>query len=171
MNKTIQPITNVQTVLIPVSRNLYRWPIPLLLTALLFGEARNQDDVTKIAILWVVQNRVDRPCWWGWSHKSVVLKHVTKNGHTIYQFSCFNPRNVNYKKILNPLEYEKEDVWANCYLITQEFLKGRFLDPTYSNKLKKGATHYFDSSIKDNPPKWAAKLTFLTQIGDFYFYG
>ena len=163
LDNRIKRIEDNSIILIPVNDDFEHWPIPMLLTGLLFGEARNQPDVAKIGVAFVVENRVRLGGWYGKNHREVILK---KN-----QFSCFNKKNPNRKKILNPLKYEKLDIWLNCWKIAQGVLEGRFLDPTYRKDLRKRAVNYFDKSLKDNPPSWARRLVFLCQLGDFYFYG
>lgn len=146
-----------EIVLVPVSKNIKDWTIPMIQAALIFGEARNQMDLAKIGVAFVVVNRVKKGGWFGTTHKKVMLKRK--------QFSCFNRFNVNYKKLLNPLKYETAKVWIKCWEIAQETLAGRFYDPT------DGATHYHDRSLDSNPPSWTKKLKFKTRIGSFSFYG
>ena len=54
----------------------------LLLSTLIYGEAVGESYQGKIAVAWVVRNRVKANSWWGSSWKAVMLKAK--------QFSCFN---------------------------------------------------------------------------------
>jgi len=141
----------------PVTSKFEDWSSLLLFAATLFGEARGASKEEKIAIAWVVKNRMKKDDWYGKDLKEVILKP--------YQFSCFNKSDPNRKKLLNPLKYEPFPVWAECYEIAKKVENNEIPDPT------DGATHYFGKSLADNPPKWAKELEFKKKIGEFYFYG
>jgi len=113
----------------------------VLLARLLYGEARGASREVKYAIANVVLNRAERPCWWGRNVREVILAPR--------QFSCFNLDDVNRHKLLDPLRYDRQEVWQECYAVAREALSQR-RDTTH------GATHYFDSSIAT--PRWARSI-------------
>jgi len=141
---------------VPVPDDFKHWPLMMLYTAVIWGEARGESNKAKIAVAWVIRNRFIRNGWFGDSLRAVLTKK--------YQFSCLNPNDVNSQKVRNPLYWDDFKVWAECYEIAEKVHNGEIKDPTG------GATHYFDKSLKDNPPYWAKKLTFTKKIGSFYFY-
>lgn len=125
----------------PLSEDFASDSDEVLLARLLYGEARGASREVKYAIANVVLNRAERPCWWGSSVREVILAPR--------QFSCFNLDDVNRRKLLDPLRYDRQEVWQECRDVAREALSQRH-DMTH------GATHYFDSSIAI--PRWARNL-------------
>jgi len=142
---------------VPCPDDFKKWQPLLLMTACIFGEARGEPYDAKVAVAWVIKNRLKKDGWFGKNLKEVILKP--------YQFSCFNENDPNKEKMKNPLEYEPFSVWVECYKVAKEVEAEKIPDPT------DGATHYFDESLAKNPPAWAKKLQFKKKIGRFYFYG
>lgn len=124
-----------------------------LLARAIYGEARNGSKELKIAIAQSIMNRTNKNKWWGNTLKEVILKSK--------QYSCFNPNDPNYKKIWNPLEYEKPEVWYECLKIAKGVLEDNLKDIT------KGATHYHTDRIR---PSWSRRKQPLTKIDNTLFY-
>lgn len=111
-----------------------------------WGEARGEPRQGKIAVAWVIKNRAESvPPRFGASITRVCLKP--------YQFSCWNPKDPNRTKMLNPLKHDTQAAWNACVEVVEGVRDGRIPDPTH------GATHYFEQSLL---PEWAkGKATVL----------
>lgn len=141
---------------VAVPFNFWEWPLMLLYAAAIWGEARGEPYEAKVAVAWVIRNRWKKNGWFGENLREVILKK--------YQFSCFNENDVNRVKLYNPLKYDPFEVWAECYEVAEKVHVGEIEDPTG------GTTHYFDESLKNNPPFWREELKFVKKIGRLYFY-
>lgn len=134
----------------------------IILARLIFGEANNQPLEAKAWIAWSVINRIEANSWWPKTIHEVILQEG--------QYDPFKPLDQNYKKIINPLNYEKisemdRKSWYECYKIAQDVVLGKTANPTT-------ATHFFGKGIAQ---KWfeknvVPKGNFLKKIGDTYFY-
>ena len=111
----------------------------VLLARLIYGEARGESIWIKRAIADSVINRTGKNKWWGNTLREVILKEN--------QYSCFNKNDPNRIKLLNPTKYDKLRVWEVCLIVAMETL------PMDNNDDSNGATHYYDTSIKE--PEWA----------------
>jgi len=137
-----------------------------LLTLCIWGEARGENLMGKIAVGCVVRNRVINEHS---SYKEEILKP--------YQFSCFNEGDPNFIKIyhiaeklvdLSPEDLEKKIKELNkvyyalydCYLAASAVMQG-------IEDVTKGALYYF--SKKSKIPYWAARLTITEIIGNHIF--
>ncbi|MBC8157732.1 MAG: cell wall hydrolase, partial [Alphaproteobacteria bacterium] len=56
-----------------------------------WGEARGEDEIGKIAVAHVIKNRAKHPKWWGKTIMEVCLKP--------WQFSCWNKKDPNREKM------------------------------------------------------------------------
>lgn len=131
----------------------------------IFGEARGESWDGKIGVAWTILNRKEaRRSYFGRQIRTIVQKHKIVGGIPRYQFSCWNPRDVNYPKICRPLEYEDRDVWLECYVAARLVLQGEVRDSTG------GAMWYFDDSLLDNPPSWSAGLEQSAKHGRLNFF-
>jgi len=128
--------------------------LPVLMAMCIWGEARGEPWEGKLAVANVIQNRVNRHSWYGKNHREVILKP--------YQFSSFNKRDKNRRKMLYPLKYSDLETWLECFVAGELVLASKVPDPTH------GATHYFADYIK--LPKWAEEMQFIKQIGHHRFY-
>jgi N-acetylmuramoyl-L-alanine amidase len=113
-----------------------------VLAQTIYGEARNQRYGTKLGVGWTVKNRVALGTWYGTSVREVCLKR--------WQYSCWNEGDPNREKLLVPRERQ---AWLACVEAAWAVLLGEAPDPTG------GATHYYDQSLDDNPPRWARRAT------------
>jgi len=128
--------------------------LAVLMAMCIWGEARGEPWEGKLAVGWVIQNRVDRHSYFGKNHREVILKP--------YQFSCMNKGDKNRKKMLYPIKYSTLETWLECFVAGELVLTFKVPDLTH------GATHYFADYIK--PPKWAENMQFIKQIGHHRFY-
>jgi len=137
-----------------------------LLTLCIWGEARGEGLIGKIAVGCVVRNRVI-------NNHSSYKKEILKP----YQFSCFNESDPNYLKIyyiakkleglnserleerikeLNKIYYSLYD----CYLAASAVMQG-------IEDVTKGALYYF--SKRSKIPYWAKGLIVTEIIGNHIF--
>lgn len=122
-----------------------------LVARTVFGEARNQSPEGWRAVSWTIKNRLDRPGWWGKTLPDICLKPK--------QFSCWNPGDPNYQKLL---DLPDDDLLlSRIRLVVQEVFEGRAPDPTG------GATHYHTIGVN---PSWDDAMTETTVIGDHVFF-
>ena len=131
-------------------------PHDILLAMLLFGEARGETAVAKLAVANVVRNRVLAGRYGGSDWPQVILANK--------QFSCFNEADVNRPKLLVPLEWAKPEVWGECLEIAQSILFGTAQDNT------RRSTHYHDKSMDSKPPFWPKYLDHTIDMGGLRFY-
>ena len=126
-----------------------------LLAALIYGEARGETLVGKLAVACVVRNRVQYPRWWGDSWKSVISKKA--------QFSCMTPGDRNYDDVVRALEgkFGNEISYRECRWAAVGAVEGWYKDIT------KGANHYHAKYVS---PAWAKGRKPLLQIGPHLFY-
>lgn len=112
-------------------------------------EARGQEFLAIVAVCSVISNRTK-------IHNSTYSMEVLRP----YQFSSFNkndPQHDFYPKY--------DDVkWQQCLTAAWSVMKNEVADPT------NGATHYFDKTMDDKPPKWAAQMEEKGHIGAFRFF-
>ncbi len=128
-----------------------QWPTNLLMTDTVWAEARGESLTGKIAVAYVIENRV-KDGRFGKNHKEVILARK--------QFSCFNTKRSK-NKMRDPLKYDSFNTWKECYKAVELVLGGKVEDPTM------GATHYHN---KDIEPYWAKSMEFTKQIGNHRFY-
>lgn len=119
-------------------------------TLCVWGEARGESELGKIAVAWTVRNRATRPSWWGGpSFTSVILKP--------FQYSFFNNKDTNNLVFPTP-----DSVWLDCVEVVDAVCSGSASDPTGR------ATHYYDTSIA--PPVWVEVMVHTVDIGRLRFY-
>lgn len=107
-----------------------------------WGEARGEPYIGKLAVAHVIQNREKR-------YRSTAAKVILKK----WQFSCFLESDPNYTKLFRPLEHGPAEAWADSCRAVEEAARGA-PDPT------NGATHYctlplwaIDDSMRRRP-RW-----------------
>lgn len=122
-----------------------KMPIDLLYFALtVYGEARGENNVSRKAIAWIIQNRFDK------LHKNSYEKVVLRRT----QFSCWLKSDKNYEKLKHPGEANATDKksWNQIKKIIKEVSNApRNQNPIpgiynyFSGKpTKKWQIHYFD---------------------------
>ncbi len=115
----------------------------VMLARLIFGESRGQSEYEKAAVAYTAINRAnDGKLYNGETIKEVALAKK--------QFSAFNQDDVNFKKVKNPQQYEKES-WDNCLKVAYDVLH----TDKYSN-LNQGQTNYFNPNLAN--PSWKDKM-------------
>jgi N-acetylmuramoyl-L-alanine amidase len=122
-----------------------------LLARLIFGEARGESDIGKLAVAHVVFNRVKDGRRYGKNLREVIFRP--------WQFSCFNDNDPNLPK----LAAEKISTYPidKCRTIAGLALQNMTLDPT------RCALLYHEESIC---PTWQKKAFLLCQIDHHLFY-
>jgi len=107
----------------------------VVIRLLVWGEARGESAVGKLAVLWVVHNRA-------------LLRDTSLKTEALRdrQFSCFNADDPNREKLLKAHELDPAG-WKACDAICELYAAHLTTDPT------KGATHYYVAAMK-NPPTW-----------------
>jgi len=79
-----------------------------------YGEARGENDASKRAIAWIIQNRSTKKLG-GNSYQKIVLRKS--------QFSCWKESDPNYKKLKHPGKdgtSSDKKAWQKCKIITKE---------------------------------------------------
>jgi spore germination cell wall hydrolase CwlJ-like protein len=123
-----------------------------LLALCVWREARGEVNDAQLGVACSIRNRVDKPGWWGTDYRSVILKP--------WQYSSFNAGDPNSIKFPD----ETDSVWLQCLENASLVINGNCPDNT------DGAQSYFDKSLDNNPPKWAATMTHTLDIGRLHFY-
>ena len=108
-------------------------PEGVLKRCVLWGEARGEDNFTKLCILHVIANRVRK-------HGSTWTAEILKP----WAFSSFNHDDPNSAKLLIGYQLEPAS-WAACDAVAELF--PMTTDPT------NGADHYYRTDM-DPAPKW-----------------
>ena len=130
---------------------------PLIVLAMLcWGEARSESRQGRLAVCFVVRNRMLLAPRYGTGWRGVALR--------AWQFSCFNPNDPNRDKSLRPLKYDSEAAWNGCYRAAKDVYEERVHDNTG------GATHYHTKNIPKKP-KWSSVLLRTAEIGRHVFFG
>lgn len=125
-----------------------------------WGEARGEPFNGKIAIAWVIRNRVEldlhgdeKPDWWGEGYEAVCLKP--------WQFSCWNANDPNREKLLAVTDADA--MYRDSLDAARLVIAGKVDDPTG------GATHYLNPDIVATP-RWALAATETVRIGRHLFF-
>ena len=118
-----------------------------------YREARGEPADGKRGVCHVIQNRVNKPGWWGRDIRSVILKP--------YQFSSFNTDDPN----TNIWPMDNNPAWTQCLSAASAILVGQ--DPD----LTQGALYYHDSSITF-PKAWGPEVGYvkILTVGKLFFY-
>lgn len=151
---TLGVLIMVNAVPLPAGKND---PDMIYVAQTVFGEARGESWNGKVGVAWVIINRKKaHRYYFGYTIPNVVRKP--------WQFTCWRRKDVNYKKIHNPLKYDTVDTWLECYVVARLVLRQEVKDNTG------GALYYIDESIIEDPPLWVAKLELSAQHGRLYFF-
>lgn len=117
----------------------------------LWGEARGQGLEGIAAVANVIQNRVDKPSWWGKGWVGVCTHP--------WQFSCWNEGDPNRARLLRVTEADPQ--YRDCLVIAKAAVAGDLRDRT------KGSDHYCVTTLH---PKWARGKRPVVTIGDHKFF-
>lgn len=118
--------------------------------ATLWGEARGEPREGKVAVAWVIKNRVARPAWWGRDWTSVCTAPA--------QFTCWWDDQAERVRSATA----RTPGYAECLEVAREVIAGTAPDPTG------GADHYYADTIPT--PKWARGRTPIARIGRHVFF-
>lgn len=121
-----------------------------ILARTVFGEARGETRLGRIAVAHVILNRAAQGGWWGDTVITVCLKPM--------QFSCWNDSDPN-RVLLLEADFENA-IYRECYEAALIAYNGNEADPTG------GACHYHALHVS---PAWAKDRPFIT-IGRHKFY-
>lgn len=130
-----------------------------ILARTIYGEARGEPWEGKLAIAWVVVNRLNADSarldrLYGNSIREICCKPA--------QFSCWNRLDRNYQ-VIQAAQLETDAAFRACLGAACAVLGGAVPDPTF------GATHYHAASLK-TPPAWAKGKTPCARIGMHLFF-
>jgi hypothetical protein len=133
-----------------------------LLALTLYGEARGERTIGKIAVGSVILERVDHRDWDGRTVREVCLMP--------YQFSCFLPDDPNFPKLQKIAaawdeNFQESASLRDCYRIASELLDGA--TPRDAIIAKFHATQYKTLACEAD---WADKMKKVTTIGAHEFY-
>lgn len=123
-----------------------------LLAKTIYGEARGESFLGKIAVGFVPMNRLAAGGRFGNTLYDVILRPK--------QFSCWNMEDVNLKAIA--MAFDSASM-AQCRAAAVIAYFGLQEDPT------KGSDHYHGSWMPQ-PPSWAKEMTFKVAVGSHLFY-
>lgn len=123
-----------------------------LLALCIWREASNQSFDAKVGVGCCIRNRIAKGGWWGHDWRSVILKP--------FQFSSFNKNDSNSNRWPN----EGESSWLESLEAASLVKNANIADNT------DGCTSYYDKSLDNNKPKWAATMVHVKNICDFRFY-
>lgn len=137
-----------------------------VLARTIYGEARGEKRLGRIAIANVVMNRVNidlgndrKPDWWGEGIIGVCL--------CPFQFSCWLPDDPNRNKIRR-VRADQDAVFADCVELAQLAAAGKLADVT------KGAVQYLNKPLTEKLygrlPPWARTMRETVVIGQHTFY-
>lgn len=123
----------------------------------IYGEARGEPYLGKVAVGSVILNRVDHRDWDGKTIKEVCLKHK--------QFSCFNEKDDNYPILSNiaqnpTLEASRNRVFKICLDIATDMIAGKI----------ERITEGLDYHAVGTTPYWQPTKKRVDKIGRHIFY-
>lgn len=123
-----------------------------VLARTIWGEARGESAEGRIAVAWVIRNRLDRP------HRfKPTIAAICQQAR---QFSCWNVTDPNREKLIR-LD-DSDHIFRECQDIAAEVLDGRTPDPTG------GADFYYNPKLA--APKWALGHEPCARIGHHVFF-
>jgi len=103
----------------------------MILARALFGESRKQVDKYPDYVYGSARSIITRANRTGKSIKDTVLKNgKNSKGIDVWQYTCFNPNDVNYLKLKDPLNCGEAEpavlqkAWGECYRLAGQALEG-----------------------------------------------
>lgn len=130
-----------------------------ILARTVFGEARGEPWLGRVAVAYVVLNRVRRPSWWSRWVDGFTSDTVAAVCRKKAQFSCWNPGDPNRRAIEQATV--EDPVFLECLTAASVALAGLVPDPT------DGADHYHTLTVS---PPWSRGVTPVARIGQHLFY-
>lgn len=143
----------------PDGRPPHLQPELIVVAQTVLGEAEGEPVEGKVAVAWVIRNRVDSPQFPDTSAK-VCLQPM--------QFSCWNSGSPRLRVMSNPKAYVSEESWTECFLAAMEAMFRLKGDPTG------GANHYLNLDVTrrinhGKLPGWYKESAVTAQIGPHTF--
>jgi spore germination cell wall hydrolase CwlJ-like protein len=137
--------------LVPAARKVTDptdWSGLELLAATVYLEAEGEPDEGKVAVAWVIRNRMDRN-----------QKGVRETILAPYQFSCWNADYAGQRKAR--LTAPDPVVWERCWRAAAGAFWRLLPDPT------DGARHYYNPALAS--PEWSEMAAARIRIGRHVF--
>lgn len=122
-----------------------------------YGEARGEPDLGKVAVAWVIRNRAEHPRWWGHDIRSVC---ISPN-----QFSCWSgdeSNDANMTEMQRQVDHPTA-LFLECKRIVVDVFDNKISDPTG------GADHYLLTSAVSKV-SWSKGKTPTAVIGAHSFF-
>lgn len=122
-----------------------------------FCEASGEDHTTRLGVAYCIINRLAMAPHFGTTIAEVCLKRM--------QFSEWNADAGDNANLLRAARCPDDDpVFVDCGQAVDQAEFQSVPDPTH------GATHYFDTSLLNNPPAWSVGAIRTVQLGRLIFY-
>ena len=125
----------------------------LIMARTIWGEARGESPDGRLAVGWVIRNRVTQH-----HRREITIAGVCTEP---FQFSCWLENDPNRMKLLT-IDC-KDDLFRLCMMSAIQALIPGGVDITH------GATHYHVTNMA-NPPQWAIGHSPTAIIGDHSFF-
>ena len=127
-------------------------PDYILLARLIFSEAAKESTMGKIAVAWVVRNRVTSKKFPN-TYRKVILQR--------WQFTGVN--SPLWRKTYYPerMTIQEKKVFEECIDIAKKVIQGIISDPAF------GSDHYYNPRLVS--PFWAKKMKQIVTIGNHLF--
>ena len=128
----------------------------LTMARTIYGEARGESRLGKIAVACVILNRYKAKKWFAGKTIAETCTFCVK-GSKYHQFSCWNDDDPNKKKIENMTAVQL----GECYEVAEKVINGEIKD------IVGGACHYHTVNLS---PAWARGKKPDFKIGNHLFY-
>ncbi|MBU4069373.1 MAG: hypothetical protein KJ646_00150 [Nanoarchaeota archaeon] len=132
-----------------------------LLAKAIYGEARGELDNLKYlkGVIGSIKTRAKKT---GKSIREIILeKRVNEKKGKTHHYTCFDPTNVNYKKIKELSNTQENEIWDKCYLLAEKALNNELDLPKVTNYFvgKNPQKHKTKKQAeKMKIPSWAFKM-------------
>lgn len=129
-----------------------------------WAEARGEGDAGMAAVAWVIRHRWENPGWWSRNRGDGIADDtITAVCVDPFQFSCWNPSDPNYPRLLNAATQKRSDYKRARTLCEQVLSAPAEDDPV------KGADHYCTKAVVRHT-RWARGRTPVKVLGNHQFY-
>tara|TARA_Y100000310_G_scaffold342721_1_gene447086 strand:- start:1240 stop:1650 length:411 start_codon:yes stop_codon:yes gene_type:complete len=122
-----------------------------LMATTIWGEARGEPLIGKVAVAYVILTRAKRGGWYGNTIKEVIMKP--------YQFSAWNRNDPNFAKM--SMTTMADNAYRDCMYATLGAVQ------KHLPNLAEGATHYHTLRMR---PYWIKDMRNIATIGNHIFY-
>ena len=129
-----------------------------------WAEARGELTAGQKAVAWVIRNRWENPRWWSRQRGDGIPDDtITAVCRDPYQFSCWNSRDPQSKRLKDPATLNLSDVQDIRVLCE------KVLSESLDDDLTNHADHYCTRWVA-HKTKWAKTRTPVAKIGSHWFY-